>query len=167
MSTEWSINYKGNELVLKDGFLIAYQLLLFEEIEWNYGSSDNELNEFKIILLNDTATIYAGWWGGIDFTSLSEATINKLIQLTDSIIQKARNSMNYLTASHIYRSCKEAHDYLISSGKSDWIFEFDSAELIYGDEQLPIENYSHAFHLIKLLMMGTLKHSDINGLLVG
>jgi len=25
MSTDWSINYKGNELVLKDGFLISYR----------------------------------------------------------------------------------------------------------------------------------------------
>lgn len=144
-------------------------MLLFEEIELHYGCSDNELNEFKIILLNDTFTIYAGWWGGINFTSLSEAAIYKLIQLTDNIIQKAKNDVNYLTASHMYRSCKEAHDYLISSGKSDWTFEFDSAELIYvyGDEQLPIENYSHTFYLIKLLMMETLKHSDINELLVG
>ncbi|GGE49186.1 hypothetical protein EV200_10913 [Pedobacter psychrotolerans] len=81
MSIEWSINYKNNELVLKEGFLIAYQMLLFKEIEGNYGSSDNELNEFKIFLLNDTFTIYAGWWGGIDFNEFSDATINKLILL--------------------------------------------------------------------------------------
>lgn len=167
MSIEWSLSYKDNSLVLKEGFLIAYQMLLFEEIERNYSSSDNELNEFKIILLNDTATIYAGWWGGIDFTEFSEDTIDKLIRLTENIIYKISNDANYLTSSHIYHICKEAFEYLKAVGKSEYDVQFDSSDFLYTGEQLPIENYLHAFYLIKLLMMGTLTHSDINGLLVG
>ncbi|GGE49194.1 hypothetical protein EV200_10914 [Pedobacter psychrotolerans] len=83
------------------------------------------------------------------------------------MIHKVGNDMNYLTSSHIYHICKEAFEYLTAAGKSDYGVQFDSSDLLYAEEQLPIENYSHAFHLIKLLMMGTLKHSDINGLLVG
>lgn len=167
MSIEWSINYKSNELVLKEGFLIAYQMLLFKEIEGNYGSSDNELNEFKIFLLNDAATIYAGWWGGIDFNEFSEETIDKLIRLTENMIYKVDNDINYLTRSHIYQICKAAFEYLTAAGKSDYDIQFGCSDFLYAEEQLPIKNYSHAFNLIKLLMMGTLKHSDINGLLVG
>jgi len=167
MSIEWSLSYKNNRLVLNEGFLIAYQVLLFEEIELNYGSSHNELNEFRIILLNDAATIYAGWWGGIDFTEFSEDTIDKLIRLTENMIYKVVNDTNYLTNSHICHTCKEAFEYLTAVEKSDYGVQFKSNDILYAEERLPIENYSHAFHLIKLLMMGTLKHSDINGVLVG
>lgn len=167
MSVEWSLSFKSNSLELKEGFLIAYQMLLFEEIELSHGNSVDELKEFKIVLLNDAVSIYAGWCGGIDFNGFSEATINELIRLTERMICKVKNDKSYLTSSHIYHICKEAFEYLTAIGKSDWGIQFGSSDFMYAEEELPIENYVHAFQLIKLLLMGTLTHEDINGLLVG
>ncbi len=137
MSVEWSLSFKGNQLVLKEGFLIAYQMLLFEEIELSHGNSVDELKEFKIVLVNDTACIYAGWWGGIDFNGFSEATINELVRLTERMIYNVKNDTNYLTSSHIHHICKEAFEYLTAIGKSDWGIEFGSSDFMYVEGATP------------------------------
>lgn len=161
---EGIFRYKGSELDLKDGFLIAYELLLYKEIRLH---CDNQLEEVKIFLLDDLASMLLGMWGSIDFNRFSEVTIQKLIVLTESIIYKVENVSEYLTKSHTDHIRKEAREYFVSVGKLDRVASFDRTDFMYANEQLPIENYLHAFQLIKLLLMGVLKDFDRNGLLVG
>jgi hypothetical protein len=161
--------FKDYTLWLRDGFLIAFELLVFKEIQSTYKDSIQELNEFKIKMADDALyMIVIESFACIDFDDefpISESTRQVLLTVIENVLEKASTAPKYLTASNMKLICNEAKDYLVEQGKMSLIKYPEVIETLYIDP-LPLENYIHAFQLIKLLFKGEIRDSDRNGILV-
>jgi len=119
MPVESYFKFKDYNLWLRNGFLIPFELLLFEEIQTIYGESDKELNEFKKIIANDALyMVVIGDLGCIDFDEiLSADLLKKILLLTDNIIKITSIDKSYLTVVRINELVNIAKDYLVDRGE--------------------------------------------------
>ena len=169
MPTESFYKFKDYDLWLTDGFLMPFELLLFEDLQAKYGETDQEINEFKdLIVENSLLRFITGDMLCINFDKalISGNTLQRLIKSTESIIEKIVDDQNLLTNVRINELLTKAKNYSIEKGKSKIEDYPEIFEAGYGYD-LPIKNYLHAFYLIKLLLKGEIKDSDRNFLLVG
>lgn len=171
MPEESYFRFKGYTLWLRNGFLIAFELLTFKEIQSIYKDSNQELNDLKIHLTQDALYMAViGSFGCIDFDDefrISESTRLVMLDVIENILQRASTDSECLTASNMNSLCNEARAHLIERGKMSLTKCPEVIDIGYSDELLPLENHMHAFQLIKLLFKGEIRDSDINGILVG
>lgn len=152
------INFRNNGFWAKDGFVEAFQLLLFEEINNHYGNNIEWLNSYKKdIALQSLPLVYGGMSMCLDETLVDQSRAEMLITLIDIINTRISSEENYLTSTHLNSLRRVIRQYLIAEKEFDW----DEKEVdrqveegaYYGGE-LPKSNYIRGFDLLRQLIAG-------------
>ncbi len=158
------INYKDNGFWARDGFVEAFQLLLFEEIQLVHSDSSDWLNEYKKELsLQSLPMIYGGMSMMLDETLIDARRKDTILELLTAIKEKIANDSNYLTAKHLNGLRKTVRQYLIGIKEiemSDKEIEKALLDGSYGDE-LPVNSYQHNFELLRNLIAERLTDTEI------
>lgn len=151
------IDFKDNGFWARDGFVEAFQLLLFEEIESKYQDKVEWLNEYKKDLaLQSLPLIHGGMSMCFNETLTDNTKVQTILSLIDTIKTKISDNKNYLTGKHLRDLRKIVRQYLVRINELDWNdleIERQIKDGAWGDD-LPIENYEHGFDLLRKLIAG-------------
>ena len=155
------IDFKDNGFWARDGFVEAFQLLLFEEIRIIYNDSSDWLNEYKKELsLQSLPLIHGGMSMRLDETLIDNSRNETILHLLDNIKEKISKDKDYLTGKHLNRLRRTVRKYLIGVNEitmTEKEIEKDILDGCYGDE-LPVNNYQRGFDLLRNLIAGQLKY---------
>ncbi|MDB5120066.1 MAG: hypothetical protein JWN56_1284 [Sphingobacteriales bacterium] len=168
MPSESLLEFKKQKFWVNDGYLIVFNLLLFEEIHLKYKNSIKELTKLKNHLADDALyMVVIEWITSITYDEfiVSDEVSRILIDLIDDIIFNVSTQSNYITRDKLNYLCNTARDYLHSINKNSEQFP-ENIDVGYGDG-LPIKNYLYAFNVIKLFLQEKLDQNKIDGRIMG
>lgn len=150
-------NHKG--FWAKDGFIEAFMLLLFEEIQVKYQGQSDWLNWYKKELaLQSLPIIYGGMSMRLDETIITNDRREVILQLIENIQAKINTDSGYISGDHLNASRKTIRQYLIEIKEFSWTEKEIEAQVkdgTYGKE-VPLEYYKRGFDLLRALVAGEL-----------
>ena len=153
------IEFNTNGFWARDGFVEAFQLLLFEEINNQYGNTIEWLTTYKSeIAMQSLPLIYGGMSLCLDETLISQNRKDILLKCLDRIKSRISSDENYLTGRHLNMLRQDVRQFLVRAKKFKWDEEQIAKQVkdgAYGDE-LPQKIYLSAFELLSQLISGQL-----------
>jgi hypothetical protein len=155
------INFNENGFWGKDAFVESFQLLLFEEIVDQYGSTIDWLNSYRReIALQSLPLIYGGMSMCLDDTLINQSRKEIFLNLIEIIKNKIVSDEQYLTGKHLNGLRRDIRLFLISERDLKWDekeVEKQVKDGAFGDE-LPKANYLHGFELLCQLIKGYISY---------
>lgn len=155
------INFKDYGFWARDGYVEAFQLLLFEEINNSYNDKIDWLNNYKKELaLQSLPLIYGGMSMYFDETLTDSNRTETIVLLIDTIYSKISLDKDYLTGKHLNSLRRTVREYLVNKKVHDWDdkeIEKQVKDGSYGDD-LSVNNYLRGFELLRKLIIGQLLH---------
>lgn len=155
------INFKDYGFWTRDGFVEAFQLLLFEEIQSEYNNCIDWLNDYKKELaFQSLPLINGGMSMCLDETLIDENRIAVILQLIDRNMFKISADKNHLTGKHLNSLRKTVRQYLVEIKQFDWNEREIDKQIKDGayQDELPVENYLKGFDLLRNLITGQLPY---------
>lgn len=155
------IHFNDNGFWAGDAFVEAFHLLLFEEIDNQYGNSIEWLSFYKKeIALQSLPLIYGGMSMCLDETIVDQDRKEILLILIENIKFRITTDINYLTGTHLNSLRRVVRRYLISESEFDWDEKEIEKQLNDGGygEDLPTHRYIRAFDLLKQLVAGQINY---------
>lgn len=145
----------------RDGFIEAYQLLLFEKAQLHQDDDLKWLIDYKgELALESLPLIPGGMSMRLTETLTDESRKLVIIKLINEVIYKITTDPAYLTAEHLNSLRSTIRHYLVSIKEIDWserAIEKDAKDGAYQGE-LSKKNYLKAFDLLRKLIGGKLPY---------
>jgi hypothetical protein len=151
------IAFNGNGFWAKDGFIEAFQLLLFESIESEYRDRIEWLNEYKKNLAIESLHFaYGAMSMQFDEMLTDHHKVAQILALIKNIKIRISKDSNYLTGAHLNALVRTTHEFAVQIKEVSWDkneLEKFISDSEFGDD-LPVKLYEHGFGLLARLLQG-------------